>query len=58
MMSHLLLKYVALKGARDISIGFLVGVDFIYGSQNDCGQLTSPNFGSFGLLLFVEKAND
>ncbi len=58
MMSHLLLKYVALKGACDISIGFSVGVDSIYGSQNDCEQLTSLDFGSFGLSLFVEKVDD
>jgi hypothetical protein len=57
-MSGLLLKYVALKGVHDNSIGFSVGVDSICGSQDDCWQLTSPNFGSFGLSLFSEKADD
>jgi hypothetical protein len=57
-MSCLLLKYVALKGVHDNSIGFSVGVDSICGSQDDCWQLTSPNFGSFGLSLFSEKADD
>jgi hypothetical protein len=57
-MNCLLLKYVALKGVHDISIGFLVGVDSICGSRDDCWQLTSPNFCSFGLSLFAKKADD
>jgi hypothetical protein len=57
-MSRLLLKYVALKGVHDNSFGFSVGVDSICGSRDDCWQLMSPNFGSFGLSLFAEKPDD
>jgi hypothetical protein len=50
--------YVALMGVRDMSVGFSIGVDFICGSQDDCGQLTSLDFGSFVLPLFAEKVDD
>jgi hypothetical protein len=50
--------YVVLKGACEISVGFSIGVNSICGSLNDYGQLTSLNFGSFGLSSFLEKIND
>jgi hypothetical protein len=50
--------YVAPEGACDFFFWFLTSVNSIYGSQDNYGQLMGPNFGSFGLPLFVEKTND
>jgi hypothetical protein len=50
--------YVALMGVHDMSVGFSIGVNSICRSQDDCGQLTSLDFGSFGSLLFAKKTND
>jgi hypothetical protein len=49
---------IAPKGVYKISIRFSIGVDFIWGSRNDYGQLMDPNFGSFGSPLFAEKVDD
>lgn len=46
------------EGVHEIFIGFSTGVNFICGSQDDYGQLTGPDFGSFGLPLSIEKADD
>jgi len=50
--------YVAPEGACNIFVGFSTIVNSICGSQDNYGQLMSPNFGSFGSPLFVEKTND
>jgi hypothetical protein len=49
---------VVLEGVCEISIGFSIGVNSICGSQDDYGQITCPDFGSFGLQLSIEKADD
>jgi len=54
-MSRLLLKYVALKGVHDNSIGFSVGVDSICGSRDDCWQLMSPNFAHLVCRCSLKK---
>jgi hypothetical protein len=46
------------EGVHEIFVQVLIGVNFIRGSQDDYMQLTSPDFGSFGSPLFVEKVND
>lgn len=55
--------FVVIEGVCDIfeplwDVGFLMGDNSIYGSKCDFEKHTCSNYGSFGLPLFVEKAND
>jgi hypothetical protein len=50
--------YVVLKGVHEIFVGFSIGVNFICGSRDDYGQLTSQYFGSLGSPLSATKADD
>ncbi len=49
---------IVVEGVHKMSIGFLMGVNSTCGSRDDYGQLTNPNYGSFGLPSSTEKAND
>ncbi len=46
------------EGVHKMSIGFSMGVNSTCGSRNDYGQLTNPDYGSFGLPSSIEKTND
>jgi hypothetical protein len=50
--------FIDFEGARTMSVGFSIGVNSTCGSQDDYGKLMGPTYGSFGLPLFVEKADD
>jgi hypothetical protein len=55
--------FVVIDGVCEISkplwdVGFLMGDNSIYGNRCDFEKHTCSNYGSFGLPLFVEKAND
>jgi hypothetical protein len=50
--------FVALEGVCEIFVGFSIAVNSICGSQDDYGQITCPDFGSFGLPVSIEKADD
>jgi hypothetical protein len=50
--------YVVLKGVHEIFVGFSIGVNFICGSRDDYGQLTSQYFGSLGSPLSATKTDD
>jgi hypothetical protein len=50
--------FIDSEGVRTMSIGFSTCVNSTCGSRDDYGKLMGPNYGSFGLPLFVEKTDD